>query len=136
MTVLDSSVGAGPAPAAAPPNGGVPAGAVAVCALDDLQPDRGACALVNGHAVAVFRCSPFDEVYAIGNVDPYSGASVLSRGIVGSIGDRPVVASPIYKNRFDLTDGTSLENQDVRVPVHPVWIVDGHVLVGPPLGGP
>jgi nitrite reductase (NADH) small subunit len=136
MTVLDESVGAGPAPVATPRPAGAPAGAVVVCALDDLQPDRGACALVDGQAVAIFRCSPFDEVYAIGNIDPFSGASVLSRGIVGSIGDRPVVASPIYKNRFDLAEGTSLENPTVRVPVHPVWIVDGQVLVGPPLGGP
>jgi len=63
MTVLDESVGAGPAPVATPRHDGVPAGAVSVCPLDDLQPDRGACALVNGQAVAIFRCSPFDEVY-------------------------------------------------------------------------
>jgi nitrite reductase (NADH) small subunit len=133
MTLLDASSHAEPAPPRA--TTAAPEGAVRVCALADLQPDRGVCALVDGHAVAVFRCSPFDEVYAIGNVDPFSGASVLSRGIVGSIGDRPVVASPVYKNRFDLTDGTSLEDPSVRVPVHPVWIVDGEVVVGAPLGG-
>ena len=101
-----------------------------VCGLDDLAPDRGVCALVAGAPVAVFRCSPADELYAVGNVDPYSEASVLSRGIVGSIGDRAVVASPLYKNRFDLRTGESLDDPSVRIPVHPVRIDGGRVLIG------
>jgi nitrite reductase (NADH) small subunit len=111
---------------------------VDVCAFDDLVPDRGACALLGGAPVALFRLSsprgggrePADELHAVGNLDPFSGASVLSRGIVGSIGDRPVVASPLYKNRFDLRTGASLDDPSVRLPVHPVRVVDGRVLVG------
>jgi nitrite reductase (NADH) small subunit len=108
---------------------------VDVCAFADLLPDRGVCALVGGAPVAVFRCAPLagsdqtDEVYAIGNLDPFSGASVLSRGIVGSIGDRPVVASPIFKNRFDLRTGESLDDPTVRVPVHRVRVLAGRVQV-------
>jgi nitrite reductase (NADH) small subunit len=101
-----------------------------VCAFDDLMPDRGACALVGGAPVALFRCAPDDELYAVGNVDPYSAASVLSRGIVGSVGDRTVIASPIYKNRFDLRTGESLDDPSVRLPVHPVRVHEGRVLVG------
>ena len=38
-----------------------------------------------------------DRWFAIDNVDPKSGASVLSRGLVGNLGDRVVVASPSTK---------------------------------------
>jgi nitrite reductase (NADH) small subunit len=100
-----------------------------ICAFDDLAADRGVCALVAGAPVALFRCSPDDELFAVGNLDPYSGASVLSRGIVGSIGDRPVIASPIFKNRFDLRNGESLDDPSVRIPVHATRVVEGRVLV-------
>src|SRR4051812_33822278 len=79
-----------------------------VCAFDWLIPDRGVAALVAGRAVAVFRCAPDDELFALADVDPYSGASVLSRGLVGSIGDRPTVASPLLKQRFDLATGEAV----------------------------
>jgi len=102
---------------------------VDVCAFEALQPDRGVCALVGNVAVAIFRCWPDDELYALANVDPFSGASVLSRGIVGSIGDTPVVASPIFKNRFDLRTGEALDDPSTRVPVYNVHVQHGRVLV-------
>ena len=53
-------------------------GWIEVCALEDIVPDTGVCALVNGAQVAVFRVDG-DRVYAIGNHDPFSRANVLSR---------------------------------------------------------
>ena len=79
-----------------------------VCALDDILPDTGVCARVQGRHVAVFRLAD-GTLYAIDNVDPRSGASVLSRGLVGNLGDVTVVASPLYKNHFDLATGACLE---------------------------
>lgn len=105
---------------------------VEVCALDDLEHDRGACALVEGHQVALFRLWPTDEVFALSNLDPFSGAHVLSRGIVGTAGDVPKVASPMYKQCFDLRTGRCLDDPSVRVPTYPVRVVDGRVLVGVP----
>jgi nitrite reductase (NADH) small subunit len=121
MTLLEESV---PAADVLAPE----ATEVDVCSFDDLMPDRGVCVLIGGAPVAVFRVHR-DEMYAVGNLDPFSGASVLSRGIVGSIGDRPVIASPIYKNRFDLRTGESLDDPAVRLAVHGVRAVDGRVLV-------
>ena len=47
----------------------------------------------------------FDErLFALSNRDPYSGAYVLARGIVGTRGGLPTVASPMYKQVFDLHD--------------------------------
>ena len=103
----------------------------AVCAVDAIPLEGGVAALVDGVAVAVFRTYA-GEVYALGNVDPFSGASVLSRGIVGSRGDAPVVSSPMYKQAFDLRTGPCLDDPSVSVPSYDVSVVDGVVLVGSP----
>ena len=104
----------------------------AVCAAEDILPDTGVCALVQARHVAVFRLGkdPQQQRYfAIDNVDPKSGASVLSRGLVGNLGERLVVASPLYKNHFDLTTGECLEAPEHSVRAHAVRIDAGRVLV-------
>jgi nitrite reductase (NADH) small subunit len=100
-----------------------------VCAVDVIPLEGGVAALVDGAAVAVFRTHD-GSVFAIGNVDPFSGASVLSRGIVGNRGDAPVVSSPMYKQAFDLRTGQCLDDDGVRVPAYAVSVVDGVVHVG------
>ena len=104
---------------------------VDVCPLDDIVPDRGVCALVDGLQVAVFRLSTGDEVLAISNFDPFSKTFVLSRGIVGSRGDRVKVASPIYKQSFDLRTGACIDDDTVSVRTFPVRVLDGMVQVAP-----
>ena len=98
-----------------------------VCALADLVPGRGVAALVGGEQVAIFRVD--DDLYAIGNRDPFSEACVMSRGIVGTKGGFPKVASPMYKQTFDLRTGVCFENPDVSVPVWAVRCADGRVEV-------
>ncbi len=106
-----------------------------VCLLDRLMPERGAAALLAAGGepvqVALFRMADA-TVYAIGNVDPFSGAAVLSRGIVGDRGGVPTVASPVFKQAFNLATGQCLDDPDVRVPVYPVRIADGWLQVGLP----
>lgn len=102
----------------------------AVCPYQDLEVERGATALVHGHAVAIFRTHAGD-VHALGNYDPFARASVLARGIVGTRGEVPFVASPMHKHAFDLRSGECLDDHHVRVPVYGVRIVDGIVEVGP-----
>jgi nitrite reductase (NADH) small subunit len=99
-----------------------------VCPVDRLTPDRGVAALVDGEPVAIFLLS-CGSLFAIGNVDPCSGASVLSRGIVGDADGIATVASPIYKQRFDLATGRCLDDESKSVPVHRVSIADGAVCV-------
>jgi nitrite reductase (NADH) small subunit len=98
-----------------------------VCPLDQLTPDRGACALVEGRQVALFRVD--DELFALSNFDPFSQANVLSRGIVGSRGDRLKVASPVYKQSFDLRTGICLDDAAVAIPTFGARVVDGRVQV-------
>jgi len=99
------------------------------CALDDLLPGTGVCALVAGRQVAVVRTAAPDAVYAIGNFDPFSKAFVLSRGIVGDRGGVPKIASPIYKQSFDLRSGQCLDDAQVRVPTYEVRVERGRILV-------
>jgi nitrite reductase (NADH) small subunit len=100
----------------------------AVCAFEDILPNTGVCALVDGRHVAIFRVGA-DQFFAIDNVDPKANASVLSRGLVGNLGDRVVVASPLYKHHFDLTNGQCLELPELSVRAHEVRIDSGRVLV-------
>ena len=109
---------------------------VPVCRWDDLVPDRGVCALVDGHPVAVYRCSFGSGLYALDNVDPFSGASVLSRGLVGVSADgEAFVASPLRKQRFALASGRSFDDPSVGVRPWAVSVVDGVVAVAAGSGG-
>ena len=108
-----------------------------VCWLSQLQPGSGVAALVDGEQVAVVRTAD-GWVYAVGNQDPRSGAMVVSRGIVGSRGDAPTVASPMYKQVFDLRTGRCLDGAGHEPRHLRTWDVrvDGDVvLVAVPRGG-
>jgi NAD(P)H-dependent nitrite reductase small subunit len=100
-----------------------------VCNIDDLQPDSGICALVDGHQVAIFYMPKDSVVYAISNYDPFGNANVLSRGIIGDINGQPVVASPLYKQHFNLQTGSCLEDETVTIPAYAVRIENGSVQV-------
>ncbi|GAA1982556.1 nitrite reductase small subunit NirD [Kitasatospora viridis] len=80
-----------------------------VCDYEDLIPGRGVAVLLrDGTQAAVFRTRA-GELFALDNRDPFSGAYVISRGLVGSRGEVPVVTSPMLKQAFDLRSGRSLD---------------------------
>ena len=102
-----------------------------VCAVEDIVPNTGVCALVQERHVAVFRVEDdVQRLYAIDNFDPNSQASVLSRGLVGNLGARIVVASPIYKQHFDLATGECLEAPENSVKSYPVRLQGDMICVG------
>jgi nitrite reductase (NADH) small subunit len=91
-----------------------------VCDLSALIPGRGVAALLpDGRQVALFR-DRSGHLYAIDNVDPFTGAAVLSRGLTGTDQGRPFVASPLLKQRFDLTSGRCLDDESVAVAAYRV----------------
>jgi len=100
-----------------------------VCGYDDLAPGTGSAALVDGEQIAVVRTRGGD-VYAIANFDPFSQAFVLARGIVGDKGGIPRLASPIFKQAFDLRTGACFDDPSVRVAVYPVTVARGRIFVG------
>jgi len=102
----------------------------AVCAIEDIVDRTGVCAVVGGTQVAVFRIG--EQVYALDNRDPFSGANVISRGILGDVDGEPVVASPLYKQRFALADGRCLDDAARALRSWPVRVYGGTVEVGDP----
>lgn len=108
-----------------------------LCAIGDLTPERGRAALLpNGEQVALFLLAD-GTVRAVSNLDPYSGANVLSRGLVGSAAfadgtEIATVISPLHKQAWDLMTGAVVRTQgkDERdIAVYPVAIEDGQVLI-------
>ncbi|MBC2878984.1 MULTISPECIES: nitrite reductase (NAD(P)H) small subunit [Streptomyces] len=105
------------------------AGWTPVCPYDDLIPGRGVAALVGGHQVAVFR-DRAGRLYAVGNRDPFSGAYVVSRGLLGSRDGAPVVVEPMYHRAFDLRSGACPDEPGAPggtsavLPVWPVRLAD------------
>lgn len=95
------------------------------CAYDWLRPGRGAGVLLpGGEQVALFKLDD-GTLRAIGNVDPFSGAAVMSRGIVGDRAGRACVQSPIKKQAFAFDDGSCLDDPTVRVSVYRTRITEG-----------
>jgi nitrite reductase (NADH) small subunit len=101
---------------------------VPVCPVDVLRPERGVAALVHGAQLALFRTHD-GEIFAVDNHDPFSGANVMSRGIVGTRDGDAFVASPMYKQAFSLRTGRCLDEPEVALPVRSVRLVDGVVEV-------
>lgn len=105
---------------------------VPVCPGSAVPPERGVAALLAGDVqVAVFRT--YDgTLHGLDNVDPFSGAAVLCRGIVGDRGGVPVVVSPVFKQAFDLRTGRCLDDPSVSVRTYGVQESGGTVwVIGP-----
>lgn len=103
-----------------------------VCALANLVPERGSVALVDGIQVALVRTHE-DTVHAIANLDPYSGAQVIARGLVGTRRGIPTITSPMFKQVFDLRTGECLDaagEEPCSLRTWPVTLTDGDVVVG------
>lgn len=100
-----------------------------VCQFDDLVDNIGVCVLVNDKQIALFRLTGSDEIYAIDNFDPFSRVNVLSRGMCGDLNGQAVVASPIYKQHFNLKTGQCLEDDAIKLPIYSVQLIDGAIQI-------
>jgi len=102
---------------------------IQACELKDIYPATGVCALIEGKQVAIFRPSEDEQVYALNNMDPFARMNVLSRGIICEHKEQLWVASPLKKQRFNLSDGSCMEKPDVSVEAYPTRVKDGFVEV-------
>ena len=104
-----------------------------VCAVGALLPERAVAALVDGRQVAIVAVCEGD-VYVVGQFDPFCGANVMSRGLVGSTlidgVDVPTIQSPMYKQAFDLRTGLCVSDPSVCLGSWAVEVRDGRVVVG------
>lgn len=105
----------------------------AICSADRLPVERAVAALLPEGQVAIVRTAD-GTLYAVGHRDPYSGANVIARGIIGStsVDGRavPTIASPMYKQVFALTDGRCLSDPAVSLGSWAVRDRDGSIEVG------
>ena len=98
-----------------------------VCKIEDIIPGTGVCALVAGEQVAIFRPTTAEEVLAISNTDPYFQSNVLSRGLIVEHQDELWVASPLKKQRFNLTTGMCMEDENFSVKAYKARVTKGAV---------
>jgi nitrite reductase (NADH) small subunit len=100
---------------------------ITVCSESDLTADTGVCAIHNGEQVAIFKPALASELFAVSNFDPFGKANVISRGITGSVGDSLVVASPLYKQHFNLRTGECLEDNSKALKTYQIRVDAGQV---------
>jgi nitrite reductase (NADH) small subunit len=102
------------------------------CRLDKLLPGRGVAALLPGGQQAALFLLPDGTLAAVGNVDPFGRAAVMSRGITGDRRGEPTVASPLLKQVFSLVNGRCLDDESHALPVYEVRVIDGFVEIRNP----
>lgn len=99
-----------------------------VCDESALVTNSGVCALVNDQQIAIFHIENSEEkIFAVSNFDPIGKANVIYRGIIGSVADTPVIASPLYKQQFSLIDGRCLQQANTFLKTYPVRLSNGQV---------
>lgn len=98
-----------------------------VCDIQDIVPGTGVCALIDGQQVAVFRPKAAEEVLAISNLDPFYQSNVLSRGLIVEHQGELWVASPLKKQRFNLTTGACMEDERFSVKAYKARVTKGAV---------
>ena len=97
------------------------------CRVDALLPGRGVAVLLPDRRQAALFLLSDGTLAAVGNIDPFSGAAVMSRGITGDRAGEPTVASPLLKQVFSLRDGRCLDDESCVLRVYDVRVVDGFV---------
>ncbi|MBZ6067957.1 nitrite reductase small subunit NirD [Aeromonas schubertii] len=95
------------------------------CELAALEEGLGRSLIWQGEVVALFRCE--GAVYALDGVDPVAGVPVLALGLVGDSQGEPMVIAPLYKQRYSLRDGHSLDDAGLGVRPWPVAVRGGSV---------
>jgi nitrite reductase (NADH) small subunit len=106
---------------------------VAVCHVDDVPDDGGACVLYRGMQIAVFHLSGRDEWYAVQNRCPHWNELVLWRGMTGEHGSEPKIACPMHKRAFSLATGECLNAEGDAIRIFAVRVAeDGLVWIEAP----
>lgn len=98
-----------------------------ICKKEDLTPETGLCALLNDEQVAVFYSAKAESIFAVSNFDPVGKANVLSRGLMGSQGEAIFVASPLYKQKYNLSTGKCLDDPELSLKTYEIRIENDEV---------
>lgn len=102
----------------------------AACRIEDAAENGGVCVKAGDDQIALFYFTRRKEWYATQNLCPHRKQMVLSRGMIGSLGDEPKVACPFHKKTFSLSTGECLNGDECSIQTYPVKIEDGLVYIG------
>ena len=111
-----------------------------ICTKADLVAHSGVAAWLEtgdgAYQVALFYLPDYpSELFAVDNHDPLGNANVIARGIVGDVKGEPVIASPLYKQHYRLSDGVCLEDPQVQLRHWPVRFDGDRVMIAIASGG-
>ena len=98
-----------------------------ICDHNNLINNTGICAKHDEQQVAIFYCKRSESVYAVSNFDPVGKAQVMSRGIMGSTKGDTYVASPLFKQRYNLSTGICIDDPTLSLQTFDVRIADNEV---------
>ena len=105
---------------------------VAVCDVDDVPRDGGACVLLDGVQIAVFHIATPERWYATQNRCPHWNEMVLWRALTGEQDGKPKIACPMHKKAFSLDTGACLSGDDLALRTFSVKVADGRVYLARP----
>ncbi|VTY11866.1 nitrite reductase small subunit NirD [Rothia dentocariosa] len=106
-------------------NAAVESSWVRICSESELEENWGEVALVKGQQYAIFKTK--HGYYACDHRDPNSQSLVIARGIVGEKDGHSTIASPLYKEVYDLTTGECVSGADYTIGVYPLEVRDGDI---------
>ncbi|MCW3171753.1 nitrite reductase small subunit NirD [Shewanella subflava] len=101
---------------------------VNVCDETSLPQNTGVAAWVAGKAVAIFNLGKHG-LFAIDNVDPATGVSLLARGLICEMEGQLCVASPLYKQHYCLKTGVCIEDPQLVASPFAIKTEQGKVFV-------
>lgn len=99
------------------------------CQIEDTIENAGVCLKLGGRQVALFNFARTKEWYATQNECPHKRQMILSRGMIGSLGEKPKVACPFHKKTFALDTGECLSGDECSIQTYPVKVEDGKVYI-------
>lgn len=102
------------------------------CDANQVPENSSACVKYEDEQIAIFNFSRRGEWYATQNLCPHKQQMALSRGMMGSAGERcePKVACPFHKKTFSLLTGECLNGDDYHIKTYPVKVMQGKVYIG------
>ena len=100
------------------------------CEEMDVPAEGGACVLLKGKQIAIFKLVRRGEWYATQNECPHRMQMALSRGMTGTHQGEPKVACPFHKKTFSLKTGECLNGDLCSIETYPVKVENQSVYIG------
>ncbi len=105
---------------------------VAVCDVESVPREGGACVRFEGAQIAIFRVGRPEKWFAVQNRCPHWNEMVLSRAMTGAQRYEPKIACPMHKRSYSLVDGRCLSGDPLSLEVFEVREESGVVYLRRP----